>query len=418
MKKKISIIGGSEINFPLNFEIVPELSELYTLSTVKMETSLISLMSKPLVFNRKKLYSGKDMGLTRHLLSEYEKDGLNDLIASNPDVVILDFFADVNYGILKTTSGTKLTNISERYQENPSFNDIVIKHKYNILDFFDLYVQEWTDALKKFMQFMEKYLQKTQIVINGNFNISEKDLNNISRRIAWDKLNVLASEIYHLPIINGSTEGDKYNYDKKLFHTNYAVNLTKVLYPEDKIEHLSDLMEITSTTNLSIENNIYDWNLIRNPYFKNGGEFWNVPTEGIFTSYSEKKWVSYSFDEKMDKTMSQIYTSNIDISSSKDSSQEFILSFDIFIDDVFEINIRNDIICTVRGFKDKLSVGHTAATDHKYISAYMENITSRKWKTIEIIISPTSKYLGIGLWLYQNTKTTVKWRNLSLKHYR
>ncbi|GAB2022497.1 hypothetical protein RyT2_15710 [Pseudolactococcus yaeyamensis] len=69
-------------------------------------------------------------------------------------------------------------------------------------------------------------------------------------------------------------------------------------------------------------------------------------------------------------------------------------------------------------FEDKLSVGHQVAVDYKYISSYMENVTSRKWKNIKIIIPTTAKYVSIGLWLYQNTETIVKWRNLSLKHYR
>ncbi|GAB2022496.1 hypothetical protein RyT2_15700 [Pseudolactococcus yaeyamensis] len=349
MKKRISIIGSSEINFPLNFELVPELSKSYSLATMKFETSLISLMSEPFIFDRKKLYSDKDSKITEYLLSEYEKDGLNDLIASNPDIIILDFLADIKFGVLKTSLDTYLTNNMDKYFKSPSFQDVVVSQEYNLLDNFDLYREIWSESLERFMSFVSMYLPHTKIVINGNNIGIPIDSDLISRSQVWTILNDFAFETYNLPIIsgNGIKKSTSHIKDEKSFYTEFAVNLGKVLYPEEEIDSPFDLLEIVSNDNFIKENNVYDWNLIRNPYFKNDGEFWNILTANMFSPELKNNSISYYWGEKISKRVAQIYTSNIDISSSGEFVQKYILSFDVLIEDVFKINIDNDTICTI-----------------------------------------------------------------------
>ncbi|CAM3140084.1 hypothetical protein HZR21_06370 [Lactococcus laudensis] len=99
MKKKVFLLGSSQFLQPIKLE---ETSNFYAIVATKLDMSLVSFMSSPINYDRQKLLLGKDKKLNSQLISEYEKDGLNDLIASNPDVLILDFFLMSNMVLLKT----------------------------------------------------------------------------------------------------------------------------------------------------------------------------------------------------------------------------------------------------------------------------------------------------------------------------
>lgn len=418
MKKRLSIIGSSLTTFPLNFKKIPELAKLYDLITPKFEMSLISLMSNSISFDRQKLFLNEDVALVEQLLSEYEKDCLNDLIASNPDVLILDFFADVTFGVVRTDLGGFITNSHERYLQSSSFQELVTSEEYSLLDNFDIYEQLWKESLHRFMDFMAEYLPETKIIINGNKTIDSAPISEVNYRSkVWEGLIDFASTNYNLPVIDSSI----YNFsmDDKLIYDDFAVKLTNLLYPKDEIKDSRDFSKIDSDLNLPLENNIYGWNLIQNPSFRNEGEYWTSLGSVYFdedsTNINKGELTLYGNQQPM--ALFSILSAPILIGASPENPVVLELYFEVWVEDVFDIDIYHDHIFIARGFKEKLQTSYKDATQSLYNQqAKLLNLTSRKWKKIRKIITVTELYLRVGP--YVKGKTTVKWRNLSLKHYR
>lgn len=67
--------------------------------------------------------------------------------------------------------------------------------------------------------------------------------------------------------------------------------------------------------------------------------------------------------------------------------------------------------------KNSLSISSKDASQHIYDQqAKLLNLTSGKWKRVRRILTVTEAYLRVGPYVRGNT--TVKWRNICLKHLR
>ncbi|MDT2767088.1 hypothetical protein P7H38_10425 [Lactococcus raffinolactis] len=385
MKKKIAILGSSHLLQSVNFD---DLSKIYTLVTTRIDMSLVSLMSYPIEYDRQKLLSGEDKNLASRLLSEYEKDTLNDLIASNPDVIILDFFPDIQFGVSETLSGCYITNNLDDYTKNPSFENIRTFLNHSPVYEFDHYEKIWAKSLEDFITFINKYLPKTKVMIYQNLEVTRKYsiengvnlINNFSNE-AWKNFNQFASETYNLSII-------------------------------------SDLFEIDLSSGDTVDNNIYDFNLIRNATFDNEGKFWTcfgyIPFDDKNTRIENGELILYG-------NRNQIHTFNIlsgsiNFAASPENPIELELSYEVFVEDIFDIEIYHDYIFIGKGFDNNLDVSNNDASQILYDQgAKLLNLTSGKWKKIKKIVTVTAPYIRVGP--YVKGKTTVKWRNLSLKHH-
>lgn len=385
MKKKLAILGSSHL---LRSKAISELSEFYTLTTVRQDMSLISLMSNSLKFDRQKLLSGEDKTLAAHLLSEYEKDVLNDLVTSNPDVLLLDFFPDVQFGVAETLFGSYLTNNRDYYLRNPSFELIKTFVNYSPLDDFNVYLNIWSEALKDFILFITTYLPKTEVVVYENLKmvvkyLLDRDINTTDNAttITWRAFNKYTSETYGLSLV-------------------------------------SDLFDLDLGSGKSVDNNVYTVNLIRNPKFENELEYWTntgaIPFDDANTSVKNGELTLYGNRDEM--ATFNLLSAPINIAASPENPVDVVLSYEVFAEDVFDIEIYHDHVFIARGFENNLDVSNNEATQRIYDQqAKFLNLTSGKWKKIKKIISVTVPYLRVGP--YVRGKTTVKWRNLSLKHH-
>jgi hypothetical protein len=342
-----------------------------------IETSLLSLMSKPIPYDWEKLISGEERSVSEHLLSEYEKDGLNNLIAMNPDILILDFSVDINYGVIETACGSVLINDKTRYTENPSFEDIEIVRVLSPISDFDEYTKNWAYALDDFMQFLTDYLPETQVFISNLQRESDESTDNEIYNKVFSTLKNYASKHYNAPII---TDIDKIAMDKMDFSVN----------------------------------NIYDWNLIRNADFNNNREFWQIFEEAPFKKIGDEMVLSV---DKGSNRLYQMMSSSIEIAGTKDQPVILELIFDVYVEDVFSLDLFSDHIFIVRGFDHKLGIEHSQSTQQIYTQqAKFLNLTSSKWKTIKMELELTEPFVRIGLYAKLKKPGIVKWRNISLTH--
>ena len=411
MKKKVFLLGSSQFLQPIKLE---ETSNFYAIVATKLDMSLVSFMSSPINYDRQKFLLGKDKKLNSQLISEYEKDGLNDLIASNPDVLILDFFSDVKYGVVENIIGNFITNNNKKYVINPSFQGLKMSRAFHPLYEYDTYVKLWTGALAELMVFLKTYLPETKVVLNGGqealkLSIIEGDLNNADfLMMVLNELNQFASETYSLPIISG-----------EMNQIDFATQLTQLIYPDYENNHVNELAVLPTVSNESSSNKVYHWNLIRNPKFEREAEFWtNVGDISFDDDYIKLVDGELILHGERDKNaLFSLLSAPINIGASPENPVELELSYDVFADDVFAIEIYRDYIFIGRGFEDNLSVSNNDAVQKIYEhQAKLLNLTSGKWKKINKIITVTAPFLRVGPFVMGNT--TLKWRNFSLKHHR
>lgn len=320
MKRKVAVLGADNYFDLLAFD---NMSESYTLSILNPEVSVVSVMSNPITYDRGKLFSDKDQKLIAKLLNEYDKGTLNDLIASNPDILILDFFSDIKFGISETFSGEFITNNHDYYAKNESFKSLKLFRNYNLSSGLDPYINIWSQALKEFMNFMKTYLPKTLVVIVDNTEdvpdstlIDEVVPKNICLNKIWKKLNEFAKRTYDLAIIY-------------------------------------DLTEIEFMLNNTVENNIYEWNLIRNPKFESNARFWTnfgeIPLTSIKMPLTHNQLVLGGNRDKV-ATFS-LLSSPIHIGASLEYPKKIELTYEIYVEDIFGLELTHDHIFICRGFK-------------------------------------------------------------------
>lgn len=279
---------------------------------------------------------------------------------------------------------------------------------------YDTYVKLWTGALAELMVFLKTYLPETKVVLNGGqealkLSIIEGDLNNADfLMMVLNELNQFASETYSLPIISG-----------EMNQIDFATQLTQLIYPDYENNHVNELAVLPTVSNESSSNKVYHWNLIRNPKFEREAEFWtNVGDISFDDDYIKLVDGELILHGERDKNaLFSLLSAPINIGASPENPVELELSYDVFADDVFAIEIYRDYIFIGRGFEDNLSVSNNDAVQKIYEhQAKLLNLTSGKWKKINKIITVTAPFLRVGPFVMGNT--TLKWRNLSLKYHR
>ncbi len=388
-------------------------------------------MEKYIPYNFKGFKGADDDYAKEHLMSELEKDGLINLIATNPNLLIIDFYPDVHFGI-SYTQNSIVTNKCWRYKRVEAFKEIGIKRDLHPLQNFDEYFHLWAASLEKFIEFTNMYLPNTKIYItNAKFsNIYLEDGRDIllevpydieQRNIVWDKLNMHAIEKFNLKEIDMNRgyllspehiHGiDPLHYEKK-YYSDFVLNFFNQVFSLN-VQSISDLEELNK---YDLIKQFYEnsENLIAEPMNlipRNDFDYWKTNNEDEFLLSSNEVSICISTDTK--PQYRQLQSPAIEVSCNKKSDIRYKLSFDILIENVEELNQNNDGIFLIRSHNSKFALWHKDAVSSQVIYAKDVNIKSKTKQHVEVIIEPNARFLRLGPYLAQNG--SIKWSNISLQ---
>lgn len=367
MKNRVAIIGSD-----LSRELFDKSKSNFEVVLYRKNLSLISLMAKAVDYNFNQIDKEISFEKAEQILDELDKETLSSLIVAQPDL-LLDFYSDVFHGVVETQDQSFLTNSSENMAEVYSFSHIKIKRilnsNHSVQEFIN-YSSLWCKAFNLFIEFVQKYLPNTVILINSIEFFKEIGFNSNMSQV-WQRFNEYAHK-KGLPVIHDSTEISQY--------------LRK---------------EETEISEASLK-----YNLIRNASFSEGKKYWRDDSNEYFVENGILEIERTSMDG-----FSILHSSPIQISNSDQKAQKLEISVEVWVENLFSLHL-NDAFFYVWTYDDKVS---RELQEVKIYSSKLENLSSGKWKHIKIELYCKGRYLelgphmvGAGHFRYRNLSLTLK----------
>ncbi|TNU80944.1 DUF6270 domain-containing protein [Lactococcus lactis] len=369
MKNRVAIIGSD-----LSRELFDKSKPNFEVVLYRKNLSLISLMAKAVDYNFNQLDKEISFEKAEQILDELDKETLCSLIATQPDILLLDFYSDIFHGVVETQDQSFLTNSFQNIAEVYSFSHIKIKRVLNsnhsIQEFIN-YSSLWCKALNLFIEFVQKYLPKTVILINTvEFSKETSFKSNMSQ--VWQRFNEYAQKKGISIVSHGLAEVSQYLREEK--------------------------GEISEAS--------LKYNLIRNASFSEGKTYWRDDSNEYFVENGILEIERTSMDG-----FSILHSSPIQISNSEQRVQKFEISMEVWVENLFSLHL-NDAFFYVWTYDDKVS---RELQEVKIYSSKLENLSSGKWKHIKIELYCKGRYLelgphmvGAGHFRYRNLSLTLK----------
>ena len=369
MKNRVAIIG-SELSRELfdknrsNFEVV-----LY-----RKDLSLISLMAQAVDYDFNQLDKKISFEKTEQILNELDKETLSSLIAVQPDLLLLDFYSDVFHGVVETQDQSFLTNSFENMAEVYSFSNIKIKRVLNsnhsVQEFIN-YSSLWCKAFNLFIEFVQKYLPSTVILVNTVEFFKERDSKSNMSQV-WQRFNEYAQK-KGIPIVS---------------HSLTAVSQ----YVRKEKAEISDAS--------------LQYNLITNASFSAGKKYWRDDSGEYFVDHGVLEIKRTSMEG-----FTIFHSLPVQIPNGEHVAQKFEISMEVWVENLFSLHL-NDAFFYVWTYDDRVN---RELKEVKIYSSKLENLSSGKWKHIKIELYCKGRYLelgphmvGAGHFRYRNLSLTLK----------
>lgn len=224
---RVALLGSCVTRDVFNSKFNPNYKDFFQVVADQQHMSMISVMSIPLPV-RDKLIDGDVSDFYKNVYrQDLQKDFLKRLKKSKPDVLILDFYTDVFYGVMEVNNMSFITNKKWQYQKLSHFANILINKEYSIYSESGQFIDLWKTSFDIFYNYLRKDLPNCQIIINKAkfLNVGKSygeevllsdtledkwEKFHIDRfNILWDLFDTYASCKYSLKVID--FEKDKYH---------------------------------------------------------------------------------------------------------------------------------------------------------------------------------------------------------------
>lgn len=421
---EIGIIGSCASRDAFNSKIVPNYKDFFSVSCYQFQMSIISLMSKPIPFEDNKFVGNATKVNMDHLRSELTKQILNELVLNKPKYILLDFYADVMFGAIKT-GDSYITNKVFKFKDIRVADDLEfgehLAPRKNFEEFFEI----WKISLQKFMDFCKDYLPESKIIINQP-RMTNEYFDDVSKEVKliddkktqtlnqinsiWDKLDSYAVSEYNLRTLNYNNK--KYYADKNHIWDLYHLHFTNNYYRDFKDKLLKLIFEDLQQNIVSSDEESHH-NLILNSSFNQGNSYWSNWRDEfkVISSETEKNnRVRLEMKNEEKNRNFQIWSNPFEINA--DGQDSYTLSFEVKIDKNNKIDSEQMIFC-IRTFnsndkKDKKdSVEQYALTTNDFEIKYDE--TTRCTFTFK----PTGRFIRVAPYLLRNG--TIEWGKIQLE---
>ena len=388
MKNRVAIIG-SYLSRELFDKNKQKSEEEFEIVLYRKNLSFISLMSKAIEYDYKKLDTKLKVDNVQQMLDELDKDTLSALIAVQPDILILDFYGDVFNGVIETQEGSFLTNSFKDVTGAYLLSDVKIKRQMSsnrsVQEFLD-YSSIWCQAFDSFVEFIQRFLPETLVLVNTiNFIEETKRKNNVSQ--VWLRFNEYAQK-KGIPVINDSLL-ELYQH----IFGNFKINQLELFsQAKNKIEKTKKISETSLT-----------YNLINNADFSEGKKYWQDDSGEYFVKNG-----ILEINRQTMEGFTILHSAPIQISNDGNSVHKFELSMEVWVENLFALHL-NDAFFYIWTYDDKVT---REIKETKIYSSKLENLSSSKWKHINIELKCKGKYLELGP--HMVGAGHFRYRNLSL----
>lgn len=173
--RRIAVFGSCITRDNFNSQFNPEYRRWYSVVAQANQSSVIALMSPPV-----EPEVTEDDGLSEYdtwnVRSDLSRGFLSEVVASDPDYLILDFFGDLHFGVRELEDGRFVTDNSWKLHQTAQFarwDASGTTRSHRVLDDPEAYVERWTEALDRFATHLAEHLPRTRVVVHRGFYASK-----------------------------------------------------------------------------------------------------------------------------------------------------------------------------------------------------------------------------------------------------
>ncbi len=170
--RTVSVVGSCITRDNFNRRFNPEYKSWYAVGPTTNQSSMIALMSPPVDEPWEPVEEMKPYGLW-NVESDLSREILELLPAEQPDFVILDFFGDVHFGVLRLGDGRYVTDNRWRLRKTDLYQRLRADPRTAALRWQDdpgAYFALWVDAMDRFAAYVAEHCPRTRVVVHCGFN--------------------------------------------------------------------------------------------------------------------------------------------------------------------------------------------------------------------------------------------------------
>lgn len=411
---KIGIIGSCITRDVFNSRHVKNWKEFFDVTAYQSQITLPSLMSTEVKYNQSNaVYKNMDNFSINQINTELNKSILSDLIESQPDYLLIDFYGDLFFGVVQAKNGGYITNKKWMFSRTNIFNEniesgITLNVEKNLSAYFEL----WCESIKKFFVFLDTYLPNTKVVIHHSKFVDvyedENYLKSVGEAIGvhkdthflnsvWGKLTNYLNNNYQVKIIDQTEKDYKIN-PKHIWGIHY-VHFENEYY----IDFKNKLLDIVIEDTINTQTNNEDLILTREDK-----EFsWNSINKNV--NISDDSIIQISQSNLNKNLYSQCYSKVFEFYSQK----SITVDFQIYIDD--KVKLDDNRIFTIRTFDDKEVFTQSEANQYYYYK--IGDFKINEWIDVHIELNLLDgKYFRIIPILFKNGM--IKYKNIRVSYYK
>lgn len=240
------------------------------------QTSMISLMSEKIEYLNEFEEETKLKPFDKwYFRTNYTKEFLEKIINIQPRYLIIDFFADVYYGVLEIEKNKYITNNVNKLNSTEFYKNIKVKNVRTISENFDDYFEEWKLATSRFFDFINEKCKNTKVIlvkthfnniyvnkqgekiVFNNSDIAKQKIQNFN--FYWDTFNSYVEDKYEVEVIDLINK-EKYTLKEDhpwgMFYVHYVdeyyvdfLEKLKLMVWQDMISDVSELDEYKKRIN-------------------------------------------------------------------------------------------------------------------------------------------------------------------------
>lgn len=307
MVKKIAIFGSCVSRDNFNSQFNSNYKDFFKCVLHQNQTSVLSLMSNPIPVPTDEEVEKLNDFNKWHLRTEFTKEFLKLIVERQPDYLIIDFYADLYFGVIDLGKGKYITNNS-KFKNLPFYKNKNLK--LDIETDTDVYMEIWKEKVDEFFKFIDENVSKCKVILNktrfvdmtenGDSLTEIRKKNNIryidvkKLNSMWDKLDYYVIEKYDVGIIDQTIKeykastnhpwGQFYVHYTKDFYHDFLNKLIKLLFNdiEKELKQLNDKNRELEKKVRSFENesfiHVIKRYLLKNTYIKKVNDYFKGRT--------------------------------------------------------------------------------------------------------------------------------------------
>lgn len=168
----VAVLGSCITRDNFNRRFNPGYKQWYEVGPTTNQSSMIALMSPRVDLEWEPIKPLRPYGRW-NIHSDLSREILGELREAPPDVLALDFFGDVHFGVLRMADGRYVTNNRWRIHKTDLYARLIDDPATQVLSWEtgeDQYVALWIDAMDRFAAFMAEHCPSTTVVVHAGFN--------------------------------------------------------------------------------------------------------------------------------------------------------------------------------------------------------------------------------------------------------